>query len=191
MVSEWRMFIAIPLPDEVKQWIRYQMSQLELDREYKRVTDYRDYHITVQFLGDAASTRVDEITAGMQAAVALQAPFSLQIKNWDTFGRKERPRVLWLDVDGEREQLHMLQRLVGEEMDKLGFKQEAREYHPHITAARQYQGEPAVEIEKLREQLGSDRPIWRVDKLVLYRTRLGHSPMYEVVGEAPFIAAKT
>ena len=99
--------------------------------------------------------------------------------------------VLWLDMDGEREQLHMLHQQVGVEMDKLGFSQEAREYHPHITTARQYQGEAAIEIEKLREQLGSDRPIWKVDKLVLYRTRLGHSPMYEVVGEAPFIAAKT
>lgn len=191
MVPEWRMFIAIPLPDEVKQWIRYQMSQLEMNSEYKRVTDYRDYHITVQFLGDASSTRADEIAAGMQAAVVSQSPFQLQIKNWDTFGRKERPRVLWLDMDGEREQLHMLHQQVGVEMDKLGFSQEAREYHPHITTARQYQGEAAIEIEKLREQLGSDRPIWKVDKLVLYRTRLGHSPMYEVVGEAPFIAAKT
>lgn len=191
MESIWRMFIAIPLPDEVKKWIQLPMSRPDTNKLFKRVTDYRDYHITVQFLGDAAASRVSEIVAGMQNAVVSQSTFELQVMTWNTFGREERPRVLWMDVEGDREPLYTLQRQVGIEMDKLGFTPESRAYHPHITTARRYQGEANFDLESLRIQLSDDRPSWKVDRLVLYRTRLGQVPMYEIVGEASFAAGRT
>lgn len=191
MEPVWRMFIAIPLPDEVKKWIKLNMSDPDTNKSYKRLTDAQDYHITVQFLGDAAASRVSEIVAGMQAAVASQSAFELQAMTWNTFGRVERPRVLWMDVEGDRESLHTLQQQVGIEMDKLGFAPESRAYHPHITTARQYQGEADFDLQSLRKQLMEDRPCWTVDRLVLYRTRLGQIPMYEIVGEAPFTSART
>lgn len=188
MESIWRMFIAIPLPDEVKSWIKLQMMQLDANRQFKRLTDERDYHITIQFLGDAAASRVSEITKGMHTAVTSQSEFGLQASTWHTFGREDRPRVLWMDVAGEREGLHSLQQQVGMEMSKLGFLPESRAYHPHITTARQYQGEAVFDLSSLREQISGERPSWKVERLVLYRTRLGHTPMYEIIGDAPLRA---
>src|SRR5947208_11862216 len=49
------------------------------------------------------------------------------------------PRVLWVGVSGQREQVNALARLATEVdsgLDTLGFPREARPFSPHLTLAR-------------------------------------------------------
>ncbi|MGZ9583911.1 RNA 2',3'-cyclic phosphodiesterase [Paenibacillus marinisediminis] len=180
-MSDWRVFIALPLPDEAKEWIRHQVEEHlpYADRAFKRLSDHRDYHITVQFLGDVKQEQLN-------AAVKDQTAFSLRLGTWDIFGRSLSPRVLWMGVEGELARLHEMQRYVLKQMSTIGFIPEDRPYHPHITTARQYTGSAAFDLQAVRQALTEAPPSWSADQIVLYRTRLGERPMYEVIGKVMF-----
>ncbi|MCG7409718.1 RNA 2',3'-cyclic phosphodiesterase [Paenibacillus sp. ACRRX] len=197
MEQQWRVFIAIPLPEEVKKWIQVRMNSFVIptNQLFKRITDPRDYHITVQFLGDVEISRIAEIEARMQLAVQRLSPFWLQLSEWDTFGRRDAPKVLWYGTQGNLQVLTELHHHVTAQMHMSGFLPEDRAYHPHITTARQYRGEGEFDLigmERVITGGGHDedlvltlsRPEWQVDRIVLYRTRMGQRPMYEVVAEA-------
>ncbi|WP_051286872.1 RNA 2',3'-cyclic phosphodiesterase [Paenibacillus taiwanensis] len=197
MEQQWRVFIAIPLPEAVQKWLQVSMNSaiLPTSQLFKRLTDSRDYHITIQFLGDVATSRIAEIETRMQLAVQKWSPFWLQLSNWDTFGRREAPKVLWYGVQGNLQALTALHHQVTTQMKGIGFLVEDRAYHPHITTARQYKGEDEFDMAGMeREVTGGRRdedqiqalvrPEWLVDRIVLYRTHMGQRPMYEEVAEA-------
>ncbi|MNJ54607.1 RNA 2',3'-cyclic phosphodiesterase [compost metagenome] len=83
-------------------------------------------------------------------------------------------------MQGELSSLNGLHSLVTEANAKFGFIPEARPYAPHITLARKY-----LEAEGLREGLlNKDLHFgdWTNDTIMLYRTKVTVSPMYEVIG---------
>ena len=155
--SEWRVFVAVPVPDSIKRWIQsqYRLYLKDEERMYKRRTEWQDYHITVQFLGNVAKERISSIVEQMKLAACKQRTFELRLGTWDTFGLPHAPRVLWLGVEGERQQLDSLQQQVTAHMSHLGFIAEKRPYHPHITVARKYPGSARFDLDKLRRNSSS------------------------------------
>lgn len=187
MQEQWRVFIAIPLPLERKEWLKKQMDNHDSAvKAFKKKSDYRDYHITIQFLGDVEPDKVIHIHEAMNQAAASMQAFSLQLKDWGTFGQPASPRVLWCGIEGD---LNSLQQLYGSLTDKtkrIGFEPEHRPYRPHLTISRQYQGTETFSMDKLPQwddHSAADRT-WKVDRIVLYRTRLGQRPMYEEIAES-------
>lgn len=187
-MTTWRVFVAIPLPDGVKQSISaaMQLYVKKVGTPFRRVTYDQDYHITLQFMGDVEQSLVPDISAKMNEAVSGLNPFSLQLAEWDTFGRSDAPRVLWIGVQDESEALNQLQARVVSSMRDLAFVPESRPYKAHITTARQYNYDLNQGFELTRAHLGQAHAQWIVDRIVLYRTRLGEQPMYEVIAEQLF-----
>lgn len=187
MQEQWRVFLAVPLPAELKLMLHHELQLTPSVLEsFKKQTDYRDYHITVQFLGDVASERIQEIHKAMNRAAALMSRFTVGLSGWGTFGRMETPRVLWCDIQGQLNALHQLYAKLIAETRLLGFQPEERPYRPHITVARQYQGTESFSLAKLSE-LGQASDVsyaWEVDRIVLYRTHMGKKPMYEAIAES-------
>ena len=63
-------------------------------------------------------------------------PFELTIKKTGCFPKKERPRVLWLGIDGNITPLKSLFLNIERKIEVLGFPKARDEYFPHITIAR-------------------------------------------------------
>ena len=181
--EKWRLFIAVPLPLEVKQkleaWCREQQAFLP----FKKWVHAGDYHITVQYLGDTSPKRLDEITASNERSAKGATPFGLQAMGIGTFGRPSSPSVLWAGVRGEVTELESLYSKVTSENRSLGFEPEERRFSPHITLARKFREETQIDPQSL-QALSADFGHWTADRLVIYRTHMHERPMYEVVGTA-------
>lgn len=183
--ENWRIFVAVPLPAQpVKEALAAWSAGMKSRLEFSKWVDSRDYHITVQFLGDTTAGLVAEIRDHLAENAKGIGPIHLQAQGCGVFGRPANPRVLWAGVGGEMKKLEELQKVVAESNRKFGFVPEDRPYRPHITVARKYREDRRLP----QGLLDGDRPefgAWNADALVIYRTRMHQTPMYEEVGRFP------
>ncbi|WP_458125659.1 RNA 2',3'-cyclic phosphodiesterase [Paenibacillus sp. Z3-2] len=180
-----RLFVAIRLPAAVQQSLQMDARLVQNKLDFRKWTDHRDYHITLQFLGDTLVSDIGHLRKALRSATSGVQPFELQLSNWGTFGLEEAPKVLWKGVSGEVERLFSLQKQIVQATSTLGYEAELRPYSPHITIARKYLGKvPGNENKGVASMLlehSTGANSWVVEDVVLYVTRLGKSPMYEVV----------
>lgn len=184
-----RLFVAVRIPEPIRSLLEEWRHRNEKELAFKKWTHREDYHITVQFLGDADAGRVPEIAAALKRASLKINPFQLEFGAFGTFGSAESPRVLWAGVIDQSGGLDKLYEAVTSEMGELGFAKEARPYRPHVTIARKYAGKspftgsnlPSLTVEKSGSE-GKNQPlIWEVDEFVLFSTHLHEKPMYEIL----------
>ncbi|MBQ4899196.1 RNA 2',3'-cyclic phosphodiesterase [Paenibacillus sp. Marseille-P2973] len=189
IIDSWRVFIAVPLPKSIKEAISAWTEPRKSDLAFSKWVHPSDYHITVQFLGDISPTRINDLQANLESITEGQKAFELNAREVGFFGRASNPRVLWAGVEGDMEHLKALQSAVAEGNRKLGFIPEDRPYSPHITLARKYAEDRRLSPEQLS---GTGSPpefgSWTADAIVVYRTRMNKSPMYEEVGRISLLS---
>lgn len=185
-----RLFIALRVPSHIQNSLRMSAEQVQGKLDFRKWTDYRDYHITLQFLGDTLVSDIGQLRKALRSAAFGFQPFELQLSGWGTFGLEGAPKVLWKGVEGETDQLHLLQKRIVDATSSLGFEPELRPYSPHITIARKFLGrDPGSEDKGIYEVLpGRFLGVnsWMVQDFVLYVTQPGQAPMYEVVDTFSF-----
>ncbi|PYE48466.1 RNA 2',3'-cyclic phosphodiesterase [Paenibacillus barcinonensis] len=185
-----RLFIAVRLPEDIQQFLQMQVQPIRNKLDFRKWTDHRDYHITLQFLGDTLMSDVGHLRAALRTVAAEFNAFALRLDTWGTFGLEHSPKVLWRGVSGEVERLHHLQEAIVQATKELGFEAELRPYRPHVTVARKYVGHlPEMDNNGLSGVV--TEPVsygdsWTVEGFVLYVTRLAQSPMYETLDTFSF-----
>lgn len=185
-----RLFAAIPVPGPqglaLLEWLTESLGD---NLPFHKQVHPDDLHITVFFLGDTDAERLPAVHRALTQAAAASSPFSLQISALGCFGLPHAPRVLWAGTGGAQDSLHMLHQHVCTHMAQAGFTPEDRPYRPHITLARQFKpGESWRRADLLQEPVPEKlNTQWVCDSLSLFRTHMGHSPMYETIASYPFI----
>ena len=81
-MEQVRSFIAIELPDELKQGLTQLEARLKMGRQpgVKWVDPY-SIHLTLKFLGNIAVDRTSEITGAMEKAAQGISPFHLEARD--------------------------------------------------------------------------------------------------------------
>lgn len=134
-----RTFIAIDLEPEIKKTLTLLIQELSLqDKERRSVKWVRKegMHLTLKFLGEIKEDKVSQIENVLKKTVKDFSPFSMKIQGTGSFpSGKKNPRVFWVGVKDEKN-IKALQSMVEDEMEKLGFPNERREFHPHLTLGR-------------------------------------------------------
>lgn len=118
-----RYFLAIPLPEDMKQKLHEINSKLQ---EFKglRFVSPDNMHLTLLFLGDnGAKQKIDELKK------IKFKPFNLKIKKIARYPENQKMRLIWAELE-ESTELIELQKKITQLFD---IKQE---YKPHITLAR-------------------------------------------------------
>jgi 2'-5' RNA ligase len=200
-----RLFIAVPLAPSVKEIVKNIMPQLQQELLFRKWVHPEDVHITLKFIGDAPPSALPALEAKLGLIASRSMPFLLRLEGTGTFGSPSAPSVLWAGLGGSLQALHRLQADVELEAAELGYAPEARAYAPHVTLARRYAGGGGGPGAPLRRQAlqpakaGNEVPAfagaalgsaaeWTADRVTLYRTRMGRSPMYEPLREFVFFA---
>lgn len=125
-----RLFVAIELPDDVKQ----QLTRLRGDIPGATWVKPHAYHLTLRFLGDQIeAARVPAIVSALEAVQAT--PFDLVLQGVGRFPPKGSARVLWVGLNAPPA-LMSLHRAVESALDTVGFPPESRPFSAHITLAR-------------------------------------------------------
>ena len=188
----WRLFIAVPLPSELKAEIDRLCGPLRTKCPFRAWVHPDDLHLTLMFIGETAPAAVPRIEERLNAIAARAYPFELVAGNIGFFGAPQSPRVLWVGVSGNVKTLRALQADVAQEMAGIGFQPEARPFSPQITLARRYAGTGRFQPERLQDVIPADGSgpslKWTADRIVLYRSHLGRTPSYEPLRQFVFYA---
>lgn len=136
--EHWRMFVAVPVPEIVKDALEKIRAELrELFREsVVGWTRREQIHVTLKFLGDVESTRATELITELGRECRGLPPLQLRVERLGAFPNIESPRVLWLAVTDTRGQLFPLQRRVEAAARNFSSKSEALRFTGHITLGR-------------------------------------------------------
>ena len=131
-----RAFIAIEIPDGIKQGMAKAQEQLKRSGASAGWTRPEGIHLTLQFLGEVPEAKVEGIRNALRQAAEGKAGFRLEIGGAGAFPDARRPRVVWMGVGGDLDRLQALQAAVEEAMSGTGFAREERKFTPHLTLGR-------------------------------------------------------
>ncbi|PIP48409.1 MAG: RNA 2',3'-cyclic phosphodiesterase [Chloroflexi bacterium CG23_combo_of_CG06-09_8_20_14_all_45_10] len=136
-----RSFIAIELPQNVKNGLAQLRSELErAEHPFVKWVNPESIHLTLKFLGNVPFKQVAEITKAIETASKGIPPFHLEISGLGEFPNLKQPRVLWVGIKGEIDKLVSWQQNIDLALASLGFAKEERPFVPHLTLARIRQG---------------------------------------------------
>jgi 2'-5' RNA ligase len=132
-----RSFIAIELPPVVTQELTTLEGVLKKrSPPVVRWVDPQGIHLTLKFLGDVASDRIDEINMAIDEATQGLSPFRLELQEVGAFPNLNRVQVVWVGAKGELDKLAYLQKQIESNTEQLGFPREERAFTPHLTLGR-------------------------------------------------------
>ncbi len=185
-----RAFVAIELTEEVAAALgRVRRRLKEQVALAVRWLDPKNTHLTLMFLGDVDSERVDGVKQAIERATAGVGPFSISLGRVGGFPNLSRPRVLWVGVEGDLPALRGLQDRVEREMTALGFPKEERGFQPHLTLGRvreEGRRAPPLDAPAIERAVASVGAGQTVEGLTLFRSDLRPSgPVYTALGTFP------
>jgi 2'-5' RNA ligase len=171
-----RVFVAVPLPSDIKDRITDLMMDLKnrLPAEAAPVawTKKENLHITLKFLGEVNDAQIPLLKGVLSAAAQHTASFDLQLAQLHTFSSDGPIRTLWLGVSPSSELQAIAEKVIAQ-CEANGFRREKRAFQAHVTLGRikSVKGQavipsvttpPATAVEKT----------FRVNKIVLMRSIL-------------------
>ena len=172
--SEWRVFCAVELPDEVRARLEDHVRRLgkevpDVAASWSRV---ENIHLTLKFFGNVAVNRIEKISAAAERAVKQFSTFPISVGETGVFPRPSRPQVLWIGVSDTSGQLSALQENFENECAAEGFAKEDRAYRPHLTIARLRKPEGARELADAHLKMQFEPIELNLTELVIFRSEL-------------------
>ncbi len=131
-----RTFIAINLPDTLKESIGESIRQYKSFGVYVKWVHSKKIHITLKFLGEIDENKIVEIEDAIQKVASQYRPFQLSVEGWGGFPNLHKPRVFWTGIQQGKEHLITIAKDLETYLEPLGFEREKRSFSPHITIGR-------------------------------------------------------
>ena len=171
-----RAFVAIHLPPALLRALGDLTARLRprLDGTSARWSRPSQIHLTLRFLGGVAAESIPELTAALREACAGFPRLDLRARGLGTFPNSKRPRVLWVGLGGDIDQLLRLEQSIGRACRPWSSSRE-QPFKPHLTLARF--AEPgradAHRLQPLLREFGSyDAGTWVAEEVSLMRSDL-------------------
>lgn len=197
--TPWRLFIAVPLPPELRAFVDNIITNLRDEDWSMRWVDPDGAHLTLHFLGDTPPENAALLRMALHDVVSGHEAFDLRTSDLGAFPAMKRPRVLWLGLWGPAHKLQTMRDDIGVLLESLEYELDAKEFHPHITLGRVRDTQNTrvrdlpVAIRKRFDELAAegivthDKPVpLPVREVHLVRSHLSHrGSRYEVLERYP------
>jgi RNA 2',3'-cyclic 3'-phosphodiesterase len=129
-----RLFVALEIPAAVRDNLATLIKELHNAEPKARWVRAENLHVTLKFLGEAPSEKLQEIRNAL-SAVHSEQPVELDFRGLGIFPNEIRPRVLWAGMHASPN-VQSLAASMDQALEKLGFPREERPFTPHLTLAR-------------------------------------------------------
>ncbi|MBI4398128.1 MAG: RNA 2',3'-cyclic phosphodiesterase [Candidatus Omnitrophica bacterium] len=93
-------------------------------------------HLTLHFFGEVPVRQMDVFQVLLRNLTVRFRPFYLRLKDIGAFPNLAHPKILWVGIDGDLQELNDLEKAISLEMVRLGQEIERREFTPHLTLGR-------------------------------------------------------
>lgn len=183
MSERIRAFIAVPVPDFPE--LREVCRELRDLGRIVRVTNPRQFHVTLKFLGEIGVAEVVELSRELGDALSMEKPGASVLAGLGAFPTPARPGIVWAGFQSP-ESWTSLASVVESVCTRLGHPTEDRPFHPHVTLAR-IKGRPPRGIAEILQAHADD--VWGhvpIDAVELMESRLGAGgSQYQVLAKFP------
>ncbi len=187
MAETVRAFIALPLPELVRDHLRGLRERLLPYHFPLRWLPPENVHLTLKFLGDIPRDVVPALSAAMETAGRDGVPLSLAAKGIGVFPTVKKARVVWAGLKGETEALIRFQAILDKALAETGVPPETRPFRAHLTLARtKGRVEPESLTSAMAELAGIETDPFIAGELVLFRSKLSpRGATYSRLAAAP------
>ena len=129
-----RVFIAIHFPKEVQMVLYQRVQDLKKASIRGRFTRNENMHLTLAFLGEIASERVEEVIKIMNQVASEHTSFEMKLGGLGKFASRGEG-LYWCGIE-ENEALKVLQHKLVRCLKESEFSVDDNPFKPHITLAR-------------------------------------------------------
>jgi len=172
-----RMFVALPLPEAVKEHLAEFLEprqEASLERLGVRWTAPAQWHVTLAFLAKVTDRHTDELLERLERAASRRKPLMLQLVGAGAFPHAGHAKVLWTGLEHDGEELMRLAGGARAAAARSGIEIDGARFHPHLTVARL---SPPADATRLMRVLESyDGPSWQAREVALIESHLGQGP---------------
>ena len=185
--STLRLFVAIPLPDEVRTAMRRRLARLRSLLPQARWIDPDNAHLTLVFLGHHPEARVAPLTSALREVFGRYPALALRLHGGGTFPQGRPARVAWVGVKGAPELQPLQHDVADAAAGALDWEPEKRPFHPHVTLTRCNPTWPRPQVERFHTEVqGSWGEEFVAEEGILFRSRLSpRGAQYEALAHLP------
>ncbi len=130
-----RAFIALPLPENVKEELLKVTATLRKTMDARWVKP-EAMHLTMKFLGDIDEKNIEGIAEKLDELSRQYQPFAMNLGAMGAFPSTKRARVIWAGVDADISGLRNLAASIDDMSAGYGIAKEGRPFTAHVTLAR-------------------------------------------------------
>ena len=181
-----RTFVAFRLPGDVQRLIGDLVERLHVPGLKVRWVEPENLHLTVKFLGEVPTDRLDSVFGAVEDACRGVRAFRLSLDGVGAFPNLRWPRVVWVGLGSGRDEAERLAASVEDRLADAGFAREDRSFKAHVTVGRVKERSPLAgtlgeriaaerlafegigvhSVEVMKSQLTRQGPIYTVQKTV-------------------------
>ena len=170
-----RLFIAIDIPEEIKEYISIIQNQLNDNSSKIRLVTKQQMHLTLKFLGEVQPNKAKETIEALKQVKFKKFDFSLDCVG--VFPNTNNTRVVWLGLKPE-DGIINLQKDIDKKLEKLFDKE--RGFKPHITLCRvKHIEDKEAFLEMIKEIKIEHKKINVVNFKLIKSTLMRNGPIYE------------
>ncbi len=132
-----RAFLAIDLPEELKKKL-YELSKLKSPETVKvKWVERENFHITLKFFGNVSEKLLEKIFKAGERVLKEETGFRLDIDEIGFFPEKGAPKVVWIGLKPENNQIFNIHKSLEKTVfKKMKLSNSKERFHPHITLFR-------------------------------------------------------
>lgn len=179
-----RFFTALPIEDDIKPNLEYVYTEL-LQYKYKvKAVEPRNYHITVKFLGDCTDKIADKIEREFNSIPIRKEKIPFRLTGLGVFPDLKKPSVIWAGIKADERIFSTFQSDVEKYFAALGFKDDAKNFVPHLTLARIRNDEKLDSglIKFIQENKNIEYGVSSLNRFVLFSSKLTPTgPIYNEI----------
>mgnify|MGYP001209605490 CR=1 FL=1 len=179
-----RVFVSLKLTTAVLDYVKDVMHSLQMEfREGVRWIRPETAHVTVQFIGEVSKASLGDVIAKIGSVTPNVSPFTLLLKSPEVAPTLKRPRLIWIPLIGQTEEIQHLFLEVRSAVRNCGIGLDDKRLLPHITLGRisrpQYFNDHRAVEKKLEQYARSAIIQLKVSEIAVVQSILGPSgPTY-------------
>lgn len=170
-----RLFLGIPIPDDVRANLRHLQLELQplLPACAVRWTKPEQFHLTLKFLGNVPVADTDALSRAVRDVCDTAHPMRLRAEGAGFFPNIRSPRVFWVDIKSVDGRLEEFQGRLESSVRSFAEKEETKEFAAHVTLAR-FEKMGSRDTEKLTGAIAVAKTFgeWNVEEVQLIKSAL-------------------
>jgi 2'-5' RNA ligase len=181
-----RVFIALPISDEVKTRLATAVQRHTANGIDVAWCKRDQFHLTLAFLGEISPAILPHLETAAKRVCATVSPFVCRAYGFGYFGSKRNPAALWAGVDLS-DDLAALQERLWLELTRLGYKNREKDYRPHITLGRSREAPKNRElIEAMAADEDAEFGSWEATRITFFESlQTPKGPVYRTLLQIP------